>query len=390
MTNNSIKTNKIPSLRFSEFNDEWKIVKLEDISKSIQSGKDKFSNSGQYKLYGSTGKIGFLKNASFKGTYILIARVGANAGKLSVVSGSFGVTDNTLVLNLKNEINKLFIYYYLLQFNLNKLVFGSGQPLITGGQLKSLNITIATTKEQKKIASFLTSVDNKIEQLTKKKKLLKEYKKGVIQKIFNQEMKFKDDNGGKYPKWEEKKLGSIFKRVTRKNIENNQNVLTISAKQGLINQKEYFNKSVAAKNVTGYYLLNKNEFAYNKSYSKGYPMGAIKLMNKYKKGVVSTLYICFKLDDEKSSASFFEQYFESGQLNHEIYKIAQEGARNHGLLNMSVVDFFETIKVKVSSLDEQKKIASFLSEVDSKITRTNGLLDQATKFKKGLLQQMFV
>ena len=155
--------------------------------------------------------------------------------------------------------------------------------------------------------------------------------------------------------WQEKRLGEVFERVTRKNIENNKNVLTISAQHGLINQEQFFNKSVAANNVTGYYLLHKNEFAYNKSYSKGYPMGAIKKLNKYDKGVVSTLYICFKAKPENHDI-FFENYFDSGFLNKGLHKIAQEGARNHGLLNLSVIEFFRDINLFFPTPPEQKKI----------------------------------
>lgn len=219
--------------------------------------------------------------------------------------------------------------------------------------------------------------------------LLQEYKRGVMQKIFSQELRFTQDDGSAFPNWEEKKLGDVFSRVTRKNSENNKNVLTISAQQGLINQEEFFNKSVSAKDVTGYYLLKKNEFAYNKSYSKGYPMGAIKRLTKYNKGVVSTLYICFKAKNELE-VNFYEQYFNSGFLNKELHKIAQEGARNHGLLNLSVVEFFRDILILEPSIKEQEKIADFLSTIDNKIEAISNQIEQVERFKKGLLQKMFV
>lgn len=124
----------------------------------------------------------------------------------------------------------------------------------------------------------------------------------------------------------------------QKNKENNNTILTISGRDGLVDQMTYFNKQIASKNVTGYYLIKKGEFAYNKSYSQGYPMGAIKMLSNYEKGVVSTLYICFKLNDEQS-CDFYQHYFESGLQNRFIEKVAQEGARNHGLLNIGVNDF---------------------------------------------------
>ena len=121
-------------------------------------------------------------------------------------------------------------------------------------------------------------------------------------------------------------------------------------------------------------------------------MGAIKRLNNYEKGVVSTLYICFKgikgingVNDQ-----FYEKYFEAGLLNREIHKIAQEGARNHGLLNVSVTEFFRDMKVTKPCLAEQNKMASFLGELDKKIDFTNQQIEQTQTFKKGLLQQMFV
>lgn len=242
--------------------------------------------------------------------------------------------------------------------------------------------------EQQKIAAFLTTTDQRISLLQKKKALLEQYKKGVTQKIFQREIWFKDEDGKEFPEWEIKRFGEVFERITRKNKENNLNVLTISAQQGLVNQESYFNKSVSAKDVTGYYLLEKDDFAYNKSYSKGYPMGAIKRLTEFDKGVVSTLYICFKAIED--NVLFLEQYFDSGLINGEIQKIAQEGVRNHGLLNISVVEFFRDIEIRMPCKSEQQKIANFLSSIDRKIKLVNTQLEKTQQWKKGLLQQMFI
>ena len=188
--------------------------------------------------------------------------------------------------------------------------------------------------------------------------------------------------------WDIKKFEKVFERITKKNSINNQNVLTISAQHGLVSQLEYFNKKVSSKNVTGYYLLHKGEFAYNKSYSNGYPMGAIKQLKFYDKGVVSTLYICFKTKKGYNS-SFFDQYFDSGIINSEIKNIAQEGGRAHGLLNVSVKRFFKDINLSVPLLKEQQKIANCLSSLDNVINAETEKLDLLQDHKKGLLQQLF-
>jgi type I restriction enzyme S subunit len=208
-----------------------------------------------------------------------------------------------------------------------------------------------------------------------------------MQKLFSQELRFKDDDGKEFPKWVKKMLGEVAERVVTKNTEENTNVLTISAQYGLISQLDFFTKSVSAKNLTGYYLLSKDDFAYNKSYSNGYPLGAIKRLKMYDKGVVSTLYICFSFR-EVVNFLFMEQYFESGTHNRQIEKVAQEGARNHGLLNIGVGDFFNT-EIIVPNLDEQTKIANFLSAIDDKINHTQIQIKQTEHYKKGLLQQMF-
>ncbi len=267
---------------------------------------------------------------------------------------------------------------------------GAGRNKTLGQkEFEKLKIFFPESDERKKVSSFIQATNTKIEQLTEKKALLEKYKKGIMQKLFSQEIRFKDDEGKDFPEWQEMRLGDVFKRVTRKNSEGNTNVLTISAQKGLINQEKYFNKSVAAKDVSGYYLLKKGEFAYNKSYSKGYPMGAIKKLVNYDKGVVSTLYICFRIFEEHC-CEYFEHFFDNGGINRELHKIATEGARNHGLLNVSVVEFFHDIKFKAPSEPEQKKVSAFLNAIDQKIQATTQQLELTQTYKQGLLQQMFI
>jgi type I restriction enzyme S subunit len=175
-----------PRLRFPEFQNagEWVGQSMEELSETISSGKDKSAPDGAFDLYGSTGIIGKTNNISFSGTYLLVARVGANAGFLTKATGVFGVTDNTLVIVLKTQQDIDFVFYYLDQIGLNKMIFGSGQPLITGGQLKALSIQLPNVKEQHRIASCLTSLDNLIAAQTQKLDTLKTHKKGLMQQLF--------------------------------------------------------------------------------------------------------------------------------------------------------------------------------------------------------------
>ncbi|MBA4854127.1 restriction endonuclease subunit S, partial [Emticicia sp. BO119] len=212
--------------------------------------------------------------------------------------------------------------------------------------------------------------------------------KGLREQLVNQKVRFKDKNGNDFPEWEFKALKDISQRIIEKNLESNLNVLTISAQLGLISQLDFFNKSVSARDVSGYYILQRNDFAYNKSYSTGYPMGAIKRLTKYEKGVVSTLYICFRLNSHVN-IDFMEHFFESGLQNREIEKIAQEGARNHGLLNVGISDFFD-INFNLPSLSEQKRISNLLSSMNTQITLEKMSLEQYKAQKDYLLKNLFI
>lgn len=178
----------LPEWRFPEFRDcgEWENNTLGSACISITSGKTKTKNSqGLYPLYGSTGIIGYTNSLDYDGEYLLIARVGANAGQIRVISGKCGVSDNTLVVKFDSKnICAIFLSNFLINYNLNKIIFGSGQPLITGKQLNSLVISLPATPEQKKIADCLYSIDALINAQTEKIEALKAHKKGLMQGLF--------------------------------------------------------------------------------------------------------------------------------------------------------------------------------------------------------------
>ena len=199
---------------------------------------------------------------------------------------------------------------------------------------------------------------------------------------------YKSCDGYRIPKeWHIVRFDSLFSRVTRKNDENNQNVLTISAQQGLISQIEYYNTLYASENKTGYTLLHRGDFSYNKSYSSGYAYGAIKRLDAYEKGIVSPLYLCFT-PRQGVNSDFYLQYFEAGCFDREIYKIAQEGARNHGLLNVSTEDFFHSMLV-FPPLEEQERITEILTQCDHVIELKEQKLDELKQLKKEFLRKMF-
>ena len=188
--------------------------------------------------------------------------------------------------------------------------------------------------------------------------------------------------------WEQRKLGDITRRVTRKNEKlESQLPLTISAQYGLVDQTEFFNNRVASSDLSGYYLLHKGEFAYNKSTSGDSPWGAVKRLERYEKGCVSTLYIVFEalgIDPQ-----FLVTYYETDRWYKGVQAIAAEGARNHGLLNIVPTDFFETELMVPSSGAEQHEIGTLFSSLDNLITLHQRKYDQLAVLKKALLDKMF-
>ena len=189
--------------------------------------------------------------------------------------------------------------------------------------------------------------------------------------------------------WEQHKLGEISERILRKNSDLQSLLpLTISAQDGLVDQTIYFNKQVASKQLKNYLLLYNGDFAYNKSYSVGYPYGAIKRLDKYKQGVLSTLYIAFKPTNINSD--FLQHYYDTDKWYREIYRNAAEGARNHGLLNISANDFFNSKLITPSDNDEQLKIAKIINVFNRLITLQQRKLEQLMQLKKAMLQQLFV
>ena len=198
------------------------------------------------------------------------------------------------------------------------------------------------------------------------------------------ELRFPEFEG----EWITYKLCDVVTRIIRKNKNlETKRPLTISAKYGLIDQIEFFDKYVASKNLKGYYLLKKGEFAYNKSYSNGFPYGAVKRLDLYNQGAISTLYICFEITN-KINSNFLKIYFDSNKWNKEMYKIAVEGARNHGLLNIPINDFFNT-KHLFPSISEQEKIADFLSAIDKKIGFMEKKHTLYQSIKKYFLENLF-
>ena len=249
----------------------------------------------------------------------------------------------------------------------------------------------ASENEQRQIGAFFDRLDSLITLHQRKYDKLCVLKKSMLDKMFPK-------GGSLYPEirfagftdpWEQRKLGEVARRVTRKNENGDSDLpLTISAQYGLVDQRTFFNSQVASKDMSGYFLLHRGEFAYNKSTSTDSPWGAIKRLEKYDMGCVSTLYICFEL--LSGDPDFLVTYYETDRWYKSVQLIAAEGARNHGLLNIAPDDFFETQICIPKRIDEQRRIGAFFDRLDSLITLHQRKLELLRNIKKSMLDKMFV
>lgn len=316
---------------------------------------------------------------------IVFPRVGAalfnNNKKILAQDGV--VDDNVLVLTV-TDTSKCwyeFLYYYLQGIPLAKWCNSGLVPVINTKTVLSQMVFLPPLPEQQKIAAIL-SIQDKVIEL--KEKLLvqkQQQKKYLMQQLLTGKKRLPGFGG----EWKTIHLNEISCRIETKNTVGNNNVLTISAQYGLINQTEFFDKVIASDDKSNYYLLSEDEFAYNRSYSKGYPYGTIKRLKRYIQGVVSPLYICFAVNKKLASLDFLEQYFEASIINREIQSIVQEGARNHGMLNVAVDDFFR-IKITMPEIEEQKEIAKILSTADHEIDLLQKSIEAEKQKKKALMQ----
>ena len=298
--------------------------------------------------------------------------------------GKYTISPTLAVIKPKN-VDSDFLFFILnskyTDDQFSKIKNGSTRNSVGIMVLRKIQIRLPLLSEQQKIAEILSTWDKTINLKEKLIEEKKEFKRGLMQKLLTGKTRFPEFTD----EWVETYLNKIVEKINDKNDEKDQTIVTISAKKGFINQSEYFNKIVASKDLSGYYLIKKGDFAYNKSYSNGYPVGVIKRLESFEKAVVTTLYICFRIKDQTVSSNFLKYYFDSVLLNRQIKRIANEGGRAHGLLNVTPRDFFN-IKIKIPDILEQEQIADVLISQDKKIHLMELTLDHLKEQKKGLMQ----
>jgi restriction endonuclease S subunit len=322
---------------------------------------------------------------------LLLTIVGAGTGNVAVVPDwldGANITQTTARIAVDSDRNDPTYVKALLEsrFGQNavyRAIKGGAQPGLNIADIEIFEFPYPPLGEQRRIAEFLSTWDRAIETVEALIANARIQKKALMQSLLTGSKRLPGFSGD----WQWVTFSDVFERVREKNAVGNTNVLTISAQHGLISQVEYFNKSVASEDVRGYTLLRRGDFAYNKSYSDGYPMGAFKPLERYESGIVSSLYICFRLASGDHDHAFFRHYFEAGLFNQEVSAIAQEGARNHGLLNVSVVDFFDT-SLNAPSREEQAAIAHVINEAESTERALEAQLAALRHEKSALMQQL--
>ncbi len=332
-----------------------------------------------------------LRNSSAKlfppGT-LLMAMYGQGKTRGQVAKlGIEAATNQACGAILFSESSEPDFYFQYLSWQyeeLRELGNAGTQKNLSGGILKTVAVPVPPRREQCRIAKILSTWDEAIASTQRLLANSQRRKHDLTSSLLSGRRRFP----GMSDKWHYVDFDSVFERITRKNTTHNENVLTISAEHGLIGQRDYFNKSVASANLSGYTLLHRRDFAYNKSYSAGYPMGAIKPLLAYESGVVSSLYLCFRLkEDVEADFDFFRQYFEAGFLNQEIEGIAQEGARNHGLLNVSVTDFVK-LQLHIPGVKEQRRIAEVINVSEAEEASIKAQLQSLRQEKTALMAQL--
>ena len=377
-----------PKIRFKGFTKDWEQRKLGDVFKEyseknhtelsaltiIQGGGTVKREDSDRNLMYDTSNLSNYKMVR-KDDFIVHLRSFEGGLEKSSLDGIISPAYHTFHSDMADS-RFYYPYFRSYEFIKHKLVshvYGirDGRSIDIDG-MKTIEIPYTSIEEQRKIGDYLDCLDHLITLHQRKCEQTKKLKKIYASKMFPQ-------NGAKVPEirfdgftydWEQRKLGDLVDRVTRKNQDLVSELpLTISAQYGLIDQNEFFDKRVASKDVSGYYLIENGEFAYNKSTSTDAPWGAIKRLDRYENGVLSTLYIVFGIKENNPvDSDFLVSYYSTNLWHKGIHEIAAEGARNHGLLNIAPADFFETRLMIPQDIEEQKKIGKYFIELEALIT----------------------
>lgn len=409
---------KEPKIRFKGFSGEWKRSTLGDLalfSKGSGYSKSDICKEGtpvilygrMYTKYQSVfDEIDTFVNPKdnsvvSKGGEVIIPGSGESSEDISLaamVKNEGVILGGDLnILKFNQKVNdpafmSMAITYSPTRAELSSYSQGKTVVHLRNSEIAKGTIRYPDILEQNTIVNYVLSLDAQISASTSRLASLKQMKAASLQTMFPQEgetvpkVRFKGFEG----EWKKVKLNTFAKRIMRKNSNFESSLaLTIASANGLVSQAEYFNNLVVGSNIQNYYLLKKGEFAYNKSYSNGYPFGSVKRLDRYEQGILSTLYIVFSIDNSVSS-DYITHFFDTTLWHKEIAERAEEGARNHGLLNIATRDFFDIYIWMPDSVKEQQSIASFFTSLDRQIALHAQRLEKLKQIKAACLDKMFV
>ena len=384
--NNEHKKLNVPNLRFPEFQGEWEEYRIEDITENISSGRCKSrSSNGKYNLYGSTGIIGKTNEACYEGNLVLVARVGANAGSLQILNEPCGITDNTLIIKPK-EVDVQYIYYFLQHFNLNRLIFGSGQPLITGGMLKKVKVSLGTIQEQNKITRLLSVLDERISTQSKIIDKLQSLIKGMEDNLLNN------------PLWEKTYLRSFMQFFSTNSLSWEQ----LSYDEGEIRNLHYGlihgfqtrginsaslpmikNEAVPKQ----YTLCQVGDVAFaDASEDTGEIAKSVEFVDTIEGDTICGLHTIHGRDIKNRTVVGFKGFaFNSRYFHNQIKRLAQ-GTKVFSITANNLSSCY----VYLPDLETQKAIVELLKAYEAQLIVSRKTLKQYEKQKQYLLRQMFI
>ena len=344
----------VPHLRFPEFEKEWEETELQDIVPNICSGKDKISNSGEIVLYGSTGVIGRTDFASYKENIVLVARVGANAGQMQIGNAPCGVTDNTLVIDAKEWNN--YIYYFLQRYNLNRLVFGSGQPLITGGMLKKIKVRYGNKVERNKITRLLCLLDERIATQNKIIDKLQSLIKGIrvccMQRVYGNNVHLSE-------------IAQIYQPQTISSTELTEDGFLVYGANGIIGKYKDYNHETEQICIT----------------CRGNTCGMVNYTKPMSWITGNAMVINTDKYQDKVCKRYLYHYLSGYNFNSII-----SGSGQPQIVRTPL----EKLKITLPTISEQKQKAMILDKIQDKIDISHKILNLYIRQKQHLLRQMFI
>ncbi len=423
---------RVPKLRFSEFNGEWKEKKVSEIATTVDGDRSsRYPNDKDLAedgvIFLSTSNIvnnklnfkekRFITEEKFKELSkghleqndLIVTLRGSIGGIVAFKNNIFEkgfINAQMMIVRLHNDVSTIFFYNWYLtqqtQNNLRRISSGSAQPQLTKSDIKNLKIMLPLVQEQQKIASFLSKVDEKIAKLEKKQELWETYKKGMMQQIFSQKLRFKDENGDDYPDWEAEKLSQIFEfhltnSFSRADLNDwkgkvqNIHYGDIHTKFPTILDLEeanipFINEGINLTKIKDESYCRNGDLIIADASEDYEDIGkAVELKNIGKKKVLAGLHTILARDKSGLTKEGYRSYM---LLDTSVKLQIKKFATGVSVLGISKSNLGK-VNLKIPSISEQTKIAGFLSIIDSKIERLVNEIEINKKYKKGLLQQMF-